>query len=306
MTTLRLRRAFTLVEMLVVIGIISVLAALLLPAVMIAVRTARNASIAVEINQLASAIESYKQDKGDYPPNFRDSSVVLRHIRKCYPKADPTYVNNFVTYACNSSQNTFIDDGEALVFWLSMTDNDLRYPFLSYFNPNQQSPSPKKYYPFDDTQLDDLDATEAQSTNVGQFYDIRSCRGKYSKDSYYLYIDSRAYDDTCRFSGAPYSDAAGNRYAYAEDSAFGARPYWSATLATGAAANAPARSKYKPMNATTFQIICAGQDGDYGGSPTQTTDVKLFPSGLNYDLLGADKDNITNFSAGKTLSDSLP
>jgi hypothetical protein len=62
------------------------------------------------------------------------------------------------------------------------------------------------------------------------------------------------------------------------------------------------RDKYKPMNPTTFQIICAGQDGDFGmllsssGAATIDADAKSFPSGLNYNQ--ADKDNITNFSNG--------
>lgn len=105
---------------------------MLLPAINRAIIAARNTAIAIEVNQLASAIESYKQDKGDYPPNFRDQTVVVRHIRECYPKADPTYITNFVNYACGITNNTsFIDEGESLVFWLTMTDTDPRYPFRS-------------------------------------------------------------------------------------------------------------------------------------------------------------------------------
>jgi prepilin-type N-terminal cleavage/methylation domain-containing protein len=296
-------RAFTLVEMLVVIGIIAILAALLVPAVNIAIRTARNAAIGVEINQLATAIESYKQDKGDYPPNFRDSNIVLRHIRKCYPKADPTYIANFVSRACTmtnvGTKNYYIDEGEALVFWLSMTDNDPRYPFLSYFNPGTTplNPAPKKYYDFDDTRLAPLNDNERDPTAATRTEDVRAHIAKFCQDTYYIYVDSRSYVATCRFSNDPYAETAS--YAFAEDSAVGVRPYWSDTRNSTTGTE---RDQFKPMNATTFQIICAGQDGEFSGSGA--TSVMGFPSGTNYNP--EDKDNITNFSAGKTLGDNIP
>src|SRR5688500_15098992 len=102
------RSAFTLVEMLVVIGIVVVLVALLVPAGAIAIATARNATMSLEISQLAMAIETYKKEKGDYPPSMGEldlndvdndgnimeslylvapyTSVCERHLRKCYPK----------------------------------------------------------------------------------------------------------------------------------------------------------------------------------------------------------------------------
>ncbi len=60
---------FTLVELLVVILILAVLIALLLPAINGALRTAKNAAVGSEINQLAQALASFKAKYGDYPPS---------------------------------------------------------------------------------------------------------------------------------------------------------------------------------------------------------------------------------------------
>jgi prepilin-type N-terminal cleavage/methylation domain-containing protein len=65
----RTARAFTLVEMLVVISIIAVLAALLLPAVQAARETARRFQCSNNMRQLAVAIQHFESNKEHLPPS---------------------------------------------------------------------------------------------------------------------------------------------------------------------------------------------------------------------------------------------
>ncbi|MDB5323876.1 MAG: type secretion system protein [Phycisphaerales bacterium] len=61
------RTAFTLVEMLAVIGIIVLLVGILLPTVMSARRNAERNAVRMELQTIALALEAYKADFGDYP-----------------------------------------------------------------------------------------------------------------------------------------------------------------------------------------------------------------------------------------------
>jgi type II secretory pathway pseudopilin PulG len=93
--------------MLVVISIIAILAALTIPAVMAAMRSARVTAISTDLNQLESACTSYKSSLGEYPPDFAGVSstnaavqqaaqnLVMQHLAKAFPRYQPGYSNNF-------------------------------------------------------------------------------------------------------------------------------------------------------------------------------------------------------------------
>lgn len=80
----RKRGAFTLIELLVVISIIGVLASLVVGLSGVAIRKSRLSRITGELNQYVTAIESYKADKGFYPPDHK------------YPKIPPPHPTNTV------------------------------------------------------------------------------------------------------------------------------------------------------------------------------------------------------------------
>jgi prepilin-type N-terminal cleavage/methylation domain-containing protein len=63
------RKAFTLVELLVVIGIIAILAGLLLPAISQMHRSAQITGQKADFVTIANALDAYKADFGDYPRN---------------------------------------------------------------------------------------------------------------------------------------------------------------------------------------------------------------------------------------------
>lgn len=79
-------RAFTLVELLVVITIIGMLAALITAAGTAAVNAAKRAKIRSTMGEIEFALEMYKNKYGEYPPDFSDQKAVLRHVKKRWPR----------------------------------------------------------------------------------------------------------------------------------------------------------------------------------------------------------------------------
>ena len=273
------RTAFTLVELLVVIVIIAILIALLIPAVNGVLYSTRNAAMAFEVNSLAQAIEAYRSQYGDYPPDFafvediKDKQQLDAHLARQFryrqanaqpPQGDqipvaltadllPDGVVDTATSAWN------LDPSEALVFW------------LRGFSPNQKRPltgagDRTPLFEFDQKRLQDADGDGFQ-----EYYPQYSEQPYvYLHNSNYVYTTANAIPISTNQSVKPYTrefpPVASNPETFVESG--------------------------------KFQIICAGQDGKFGGEGGN------YPEGLGYS--DADEDNIANFSEGKTLEEAIP
>ena len=67
MITSNRAKAFTLIELIVVIGILALLLGLVVPMIIRASRNAERSRALADLNAIAAALEAYKQDHGDYP-----------------------------------------------------------------------------------------------------------------------------------------------------------------------------------------------------------------------------------------------
>jgi len=129
----RLRRSFTLVEMLVVVVIIGILAGLITAAAVVATKTAKNTRIVVEIGELDMAIKAFKEKLGDYPPDGSDATATNRFLQRAFPQYRGTLPTGFTLNPAN-----------ALVFWLGGCDAS------GNFTGNGFSANPRN--PFDTSQ----------------------------------------------------------------------------------------------------------------------------------------------------------
>lgn len=138
-------KGFTLVEMLAVIAIIGILAAMLSGALVAVNAKVKRAAIAVEIGNLTMALENYKAQYGEYPPD--SSSDVASHIKRAFPRSTTT------------SAPTTIDPSTALVFWLGGVIVDGRPIGFAQnpkepFNTGTNTPRKPLFYEFKPDQLD--------------------------------------------------------------------------------------------------------------------------------------------------------
>lgn len=250
--------AFTLVELLVVIVIIALLASISVPAVTIAIRKAQDAAVNVEIKNLAGAIEAYKNEYGQYPPD--NTAEMSDHWSRVFPRRAandldelrPSPPWKFVKPNGQPAQIVDLDYAEMLWFFLSGYSPDPQYPLTA---PGDRTP----LFTFDEGRLTDIDEDG-----------FKEYMPKYSQGIPYVYFDgSRGV-----YAGKYYQVGGA-----ADENV--ARPYGSSVV--------PGNF----VNEGRFQLIAAGQDNSYGHWPAA---AKLYPAGAGYSP--EDLDNLTNFSVG--------
>jgi prepilin-type N-terminal cleavage/methylation domain-containing protein len=262
-------RGFTLVELMVVISIIALLAALVSVAVARSISKAKEARIKLDVDNLAGAIEQYKSEYGSYPPSTY--ALLVAHVREKFPRALP---QDIATIPTNMTP------AEIVWFCIRGYTSDPLRP-VDFFNPNAKR---DEFIQFEQGRLVQ---TRTFAHNTSTMTPLQPTSQRTSPQRVFMYVPQEG-------KGAPYVyfDCSRN-YAWQAQRFEGvgtgvARPY---RTANGTYANVK-----------KFQIISAGLDGDYGGDVTKDKE-KVYPDGVNY--TEGDKDNLVNFSE-RNLENSKP
>jgi prepilin-type N-terminal cleavage/methylation domain-containing protein len=314
------RSAFTLVEMLVVITIIGVLAALVMAVGGRVLRSTRNAAMQAEISLINQAVAQWATDHGGVaPPDFAGKTPHNKcrpALLKAFPGAglaNPQAWAPFLSchMATNKAPNQRLDPAEALVFWLGGYSN--RMP-----NGNPANPGiPKKLLGF---------VPSAKSpfiegvNNPAQMYQAIANRTMWQAKTYFPFDEARLvdqdndgwYEYLPKYSSAPYVYFTSGSY---ENELVFYQSAENGSIAVPYRQDSSAES-FKPHSNSSFpalavepdghQLICAGQDGVYGSDLMEAVNLtRGYPYGALRSLSKADLDNLTNFAPG-LLGDQNP
>lgn len=267
------RAGFTLIELMVVILIIAILAALLMSGILGAKSSAEDARTLVEIDQMAQAMEAYRSKYGEYPPigvvfsgDSNGPTRLQAHVLKAFQR---------FAYGAPSIVNppTNLDPAESLVFWLggvpiaSGGGRGVEGFSANVGNPFQGSGAgavqrTQPFFAFDTQRLTDIDGDG--------FWEYLP----HGRTTPYVYFRADLYSSSVWTVPAAAGVGGGSI----------AVPY--RTTSTG---NVNVPTTWVSPN--VFQILAAGADDMFG-----VTNARAFPNGDGYDPAGTDDDNLTNFS----------
>jgi prepilin-type N-terminal cleavage/methylation domain-containing protein len=273
---------FTLVELLVVLAIIGVLAAVILPALWNAVLNARRTRIILEVSQLQMSLGTYKDACSGYPPDGFNGAAIAAHLKRRFPKHQEGTEISGGPLQQLISLDPPMSPAESLVFWLGQVLKDPRRPLSGSGEPD------RSYFEFKEPRLR-FTRTITLGTRAVDLHEYIQADGNPAPYVYftapYFYLDG--------------SNLPAPKY-YANGGVDVVRPYQSVRPDT----SVPFAPNHEWINPTTFQLIAAGLDGEFGeDSWTAVNQLKVFPAGLNY--AREEWDNIANFSNEKTFGDNV-
>lgn len=275
---------FTLVELLVVIVIIGMLAALTVGGVMVARRSVKQAAINFEIQSMSGTLDAYKNKYGEYPPDFTDMDAVNSHLRKRFPDYRGGAAGMIADVQAN--YGITLTPASALPFWLGGLPRNPAGPYVAEgFNADGAHPfavggtrDTEIHYEFDENRAV-VDPATGELTYMANS----------PSPAPFVYFRSKVVDRATSTRGyMPWDPAAGGGagaplQAYVSSSSGTAVPYQS-----------DSGSWYENES---FQIISAGMDGEFGEG---TPDIpRLVKPGTG--LTEGDRDNITNFVEAATI-----
>jgi prepilin-type N-terminal cleavage/methylation domain-containing protein len=316
-------KGFTLVEMLVVVLIIVILAGMISAAAIRGLHRAKVARITVEIQRLSQALDQYKQQFGEYPPDFSDLSttgqtLILQHIARAFPRYP---VSNWSALQSeiwtNSSHLIDINSmtpAAALAFWLGGITDAQGKPCGFSKNPADpfESPitTPSRIGPFFEFDPGRLIMTSSTVADHGKYYAPGIIPGNGQP---YIYLRAELGQPEPK---REYYNFNGTAYIFKSGSSSGAKPYWD-------------QRNMGWVKPDSFQILCCGLDGKFGlenvyptgniTKPITTTTLPGVPAGVISDLNAPGTinnisdnpanfdhlDDQTNFTKG-TIGDDLP
>lgn len=314
------RVGVTLIELLIVIAIVGILAALLYAGLTAVVRSTQTAILAKEVQEVGAALEAFKSAHGVYPPDHQlFDSELLPFIRKAYPSAQPRSLEAFLRALADRTgkelgQPKHVSQSEALVLYLAFMCKDPRDPYR-FATQMANDPLPVNnrgvYDPtFRKTLPDDLEVFYAFPMEDLIDHDLDGLpefSQKYANKMPLIYHDARTY--LCQDSvdnelpvamwpNLPRESGEGNDDPLAISSAY-------------AATFDEVNERFTFINPNSYQLICAGRDGKFGVGPVtvlpgvpkicypifERLEPPRFPR-----LPQEEADNITNFTEGKTFS----
>ena len=296
------RKAFTLVELLVVMFVQAILIALLLPAINGAVRRAKDAHVNSEINLIETGLAAFKSIKGQYPPSkialcesgdyspeywtdnapelasFREESrrrlnaVFNRAFLSPIPLTQPLAVKGgYYEFNGNGKLDPkpyLLTGDECLVFFLG----GLPAPHEGGFGT--QGFAKSQTNPFANESLDQLRDKPLFEFNAGRLVDLDGDGIPNYVDpmgkpyAYFSAYNGSGYDpDDCNLAGEAIGAFATARGLIVSP---GPNPYTSGPslpvvepYATGNLKPAPFQNS-RWLKPETYQIVSAGRDGVYG------------------------------------------